>query len=93
MAGTLDHHYEVFDWDVPALKMAPSEYFRRQCWISFDTDESTLAFTANSLLVGADRIISASGYPHPDAKIPGVTGELLKAIEGLTAGNRRRSPA
>ena len=44
----LDHHYEVFDWDVPNLKMAPSEYFKRQCWISFDTDESTLAHAANS---------------------------------------------
>jgi predicted TIM-barrel fold metal-dependent hydrolase len=80
----LDHHYEVFDWDVPLLKMEPSEYFRRQCWISFDTDESTLAFTANSPLVGAERIIWASDYPHPDAKIPGVTDELLKAIDGLT---------
>ena len=80
----LDHHYEVFDWDVPLLKMEPSEYFRRQCWISFDTDESTLAFTANSPLVGAERIIWASDYPHPDAKIPGVTDELVKAIEGLT---------
>jgi predicted TIM-barrel fold metal-dependent hydrolase len=80
----LDHHYEVFNWDVPLLKMAPSEYFRRQCWISFDTDESTLAFTANSPLVGAERIIWASDYPHPDAKIPGVTDELVKAIDGLT---------
>jgi predicted TIM-barrel fold metal-dependent hydrolase len=80
----LDHHYEVFDWDVPLLKMEPSEYFRRQCWISFDTDESTLAFTANSPLVGAERIIWASDYPHPDAKIPGVTDELVKAIIGLT---------
>ncbi len=80
----LDHHYEVFDWDVPVLKMEPSEYFRRQCWISFDTDESTLAFTANSELVGADRIIWASDYPHPDAKIPGVTDELVKAIESLS---------
>jgi predicted TIM-barrel fold metal-dependent hydrolase len=80
----LDHHYDVFDWDVPVLKMAPSEYFKRQCWISFDTDESTLAFTANSDLVGADRIIWASDYPHPDAKIPGVTDELIKAIDGLT---------
>jgi uncharacterized protein len=84
----LDHHYTVFDWDVPLLKMEPSEYFKRQCWISFDTDESTLAFTANSELVGAERIIWASDYPHPDAKIPGVIDELLKEIEGLTPEQR-----
>ena len=74
----------LFKPDVPDLKMEPSEYFRRQCWISFDADESTLAFTANSPLVGADRIIWASDYPHPDAKFPGVTDELYEAIEDLS---------
>jgi uncharacterized protein len=80
----LDHHARKFSWDVPWLKMLPSEYFRRQCWISFDPDESMLAFTANSPLVGADRIIWASDYPHPDAKFPGVTEELGDALEGLS---------
>ncbi|MGI8796998.1 MAG: amidohydrolase family protein [Acidimicrobiia bacterium] len=81
----LDHHYEIFSWDVPWLKRAPSDYFRRQCWISFDPDESTLAFTANSPFVGADRIVWASDYPHPDAKFPGVTEELSEAMNGLSA--------
>lgn len=80
----LDHHYEIFPWDVPQMKMKPSEYFKRQCWISFDPDESTLRFTAESPLCGADRIIWASDYPHPDAKIPGVVGELREAMEGLS---------
>jgi predicted TIM-barrel fold metal-dependent hydrolase len=80
----LDHHAKKFSWDVPWLKMLPSEYFRRQCWISFDPDESMLAFTANSPLCGADRIIWASDYPHPDAKFPGITEELAEALEGLT---------
>ena len=35
-----------------------------------------------SPLVGADRIIWASDYPHPDAKFPGVTEELTEALEG-----------
>jgi predicted TIM-barrel fold metal-dependent hydrolase len=80
----LDHHCNKFQWEVPNLKMAPSEYFRRQCWISFDPDESMLKFTAESPLVGADRIIWASDYPHPDAKFPGVTQELTEALEGLS---------
>lgn len=79
----LDHHAKIFAWDVPSLKMAPSEYFRRQCWISFDPDESTLAFTARSPFVGAERIVWASDYPHPDAKFPGVTEELGEAMDGL----------
>ena len=86
----LDHHAEKFSWDVPWLTMKPSEYFRRQCWISFDPDESMLAFTAASPLCGADRIIWASDYPHPDAKFPGVTKELTEALEGLTDDQKRQ---
>jgi predicted TIM-barrel fold metal-dependent hydrolase len=86
----LDHHYKIFQWDVATLKMEPSAYFRRQCWISFDPDESALAFTARSPLCGADRIVWASDYPHPDAKYPGVTDELTEAIAGLTDDERRR---
>lgn len=85
----LDHHSRKFSWDVPWLKMLPSEYFRRQCWISFDPDETMLAFTANSPLCGADRIIWASDYPHPDAKFPGVVEELDEALEGLTFEQKR----
>jgi uncharacterized protein len=86
----LDHHYEVFSWDVPWLKRKPSEYFRRQCYISFDPDESTLEFTARHPLVGAERIIWASDYPHPDAKFPGVVAELMEHTAGLDAAARAR---
>jgi len=86
----LDHHFEVFRWDVPDLTMKPSEYFRRQCFISFDPDESTLAFTAEHPLVGAERIIWASDYPHPDAKFPGVVAELEESTEALTTAQRAR---
>ncbi len=79
----LDHHAEIFSWDVPDLKRPPSEYFKRQCWISFDPDESTLAFSARSPLCGPDRIIWASDYPHPDAKFPGTTDDLREAIADL----------
>jgi predicted TIM-barrel fold metal-dependent hydrolase len=85
----LDHHYEIFGWDVPELRSEPSEYFRRQCWISFDPDESTLAFTAASPLCGADRIVWASDYPHPDAVFPGVTRELREALAPLTSDQSR----
>ncbi|TMC51287.1 MAG: amidohydrolase [Chloroflexi bacterium] len=86
----LDHHKEVFGWDVPHLSLMPSEYFRRQCWISFDADEEFLAPTARSPLCGADRIIWASDFPHPDAKFPGVTEELAEATASLTEMQRRR---
>ncbi len=80
----LDHHCRKFQWEVTDLSMLPSEYMRRQCWISFDPDEAMLRTTAESPLVGAERIIWASDYPHPDAKFPGVTEELAEALDGLT---------
>jgi predicted TIM-barrel fold metal-dependent hydrolase len=66
--------------------MPPSEYFRRQCYVSFDVDEETLTLAATSPYVGADRIIWASDYPHPDAKFPGTVAELLRNLDGLDAG-------
>ena len=64
--------------------MLPSEYFRRQCWISFDPDESMLGVHRELAAVWRRRIVWASDYPHPDAKFPGVTEELAEALEPLT---------
>ncbi|HEX6311040.1 MAG TPA: amidohydrolase family protein [Acidimicrobiia bacterium] len=85
----LDHHWKTFGFDVPDCKRAPSEYFRDQCYISFDADEETLALAAESPYVGDGRIIWASDYPHPDAKFPGTVGELVDNIAGLDAEAQR----
>jgi predicted TIM-barrel fold metal-dependent hydrolase len=87
MLERFDHHLEVFGSRYQATP--PSELFKRQCYISFDPDEEALPFTANSRHVGADRIIWASDYPHPDAKIPGVVAELEEAIESLDPEQQR----
>ncbi len=87
MLERFDHHVEVFGSRYQ--KTPPSEVFKRQCYISFDPDEEALAYTANSKYVGADRIVWASDYPHPDAKIPGVVRELEEATETLSAEQRR----
>jgi predicted TIM-barrel fold metal-dependent hydrolase len=87
MLERFDHHVEVFGSRYQKTK--PSEIFKRQCYISFDPDEEALAFTANSKYVGADRIVWASDYPHPDAKIPGIVDELHEATESLTDDQRR----
>jgi uncharacterized protein len=87
MLERFDHHIEVFKSRYQKTK--PSEIFKRQCYISFDPDEEALAYTANSKYVGADRIVWASDYPHPDAKIPGIVQELHEATETLTDDQRR----
>jgi predicted TIM-barrel fold metal-dependent hydrolase len=48
----------------PELPLAPSEYFRRQCWISFEPDEPYLPDIIHR--IGEDRLLFASDYPHPD---------------------------
>jgi uncharacterized protein len=86
----LDHHAHEFPWDMPGLKDTPSAYFRRQCYISFDPDEAGLPLAATHELCGADRIVWASDFPHPDAKYPGVTEELMEATASLDDDARRR---
>ncbi|MDJ0847232.1 MAG: amidohydrolase family protein [Myxococcota bacterium] len=68
---------------VPArqvLPEKPSFYFRRQCWISGDPDETSLA--AIVPVVGADRFFWASDFPHPDHPPEYVT-EVTRLVEEL----------
>ncbi len=66
------------------LPELPSFYFRRQCWISGDPDEKSLAAIIPG--VGADRFFWASDFPHPDHPpeyIPEVT-RIVKALPEAT---------
>jgi uncharacterized protein len=85
MLQRFDHQFEIFG--SPDQKTRPSEVFARQCMVSFDPDEVALPFTAEHL--GADKILWASDYPHPDAKIPGVVEELFDAVKTLPDESRR----
>lgn len=58
------------------LKHKPSDYFRRQVWISADPDERTIPALLD--LYGADRFFWASDYPHPDH-----TGDYLQELEHM----------
>ncbi|MHB8328092.1 MAG: amidohydrolase family protein [Acidimicrobiales bacterium] len=83
----LDEHVEwLRDSEAKHLSMLPSEYFRRQGWISVEPDEPHLATIVES--VGADRLLWASDYPHPDASYPGMVDDLFGA-PGLTADDLR----
>ena len=74
----MDEHWEATrgvagEADVP---LPPSAYFRRQCWIACDPEEPDLARVID--LVGADRLVFGSDYPHPDHAWPG-TVEAMRA--------------
>ena len=78
----LDHAYEVQRGPrTQHLKMKPSEYFKRNCWISFDPDEDMIGPVAEA--IGADRILWASDFPHIDCYFPGTVATLRKHISGI----------
>ncbi len=69
-----------------ALKEKPSFYFRRQCWISADPDETALPHIID--LVGDDKFFWASDYPHPDHS-PEYLGDLVALVEPLSERARQ----
>ncbi len=69
------------------LSEPPSSYFRRQCWISGDPDEKSLAAIIPG--VGADRFFWASDFPHPDHPpdyVPEVERLVAQLPESARAG-------
>jgi predicted TIM-barrel fold metal-dependent hydrolase len=65
----LDEHAEwLADTETKHLTMAPSEAFARQCVISTDSDDDLVDWTVSR--IGADHVIWASDFPHPDALFP-----------------------
>ena len=62
------------------LSEKPSFYFRRQCWISGDPDETALAPIIP--IVGSDRFFWASDFPHPDHP-PEYVPELARLVQEL----------
>jgi predicted TIM-barrel fold metal-dependent hydrolase len=67
----MDEHYEKRGQEVPWLKMKPSDYFRRQCFISCDPDEPNIDTTVN--YVGAECFVFATDYAHWDGVADPVT--------------------
>jgi predicted TIM-barrel fold metal-dependent hydrolase len=49
---------------IDQVQQRPSVYFKRQCWISFEHSEPGMELTVAT--VGAERLLFATDYPHPD---------------------------
>ncbi len=78
----LDEQVDGFGGYCPDMELTPSEYFARQCWISFEIDEPSLPVLAP--LIGTDRIVWGSDYPHHDSTFPGATRKLRATIAPLS---------
>jgi len=83
----MDEQVQAFPLERRKLSLLPSEYFTRQCWVCFEAEEWNLAASAEFL--GADRILWATDYPHPEYH-PGVVDELREHLAPLDDEQRRR---
>jgi uncharacterized protein len=72
----MDSNYKQIGWQAPEVKRPPSEYFQRQCAITCEADEEAVGAVAD--LVGDDRIMWASDYPHYDSEFPGAVQEMFE---------------
>lgn len=78
----LDEEYKELHWEVKDnVKMKPSEYFRRQCFIAIEPSEPYLAEIIQ--YIGSDNLIFGSDYPHMDHK-PDVVEKAVALQEQLS---------
>ena len=75
----MDEHVE---WrgavESPDLTRRPSEYFRRQCYVTVEEVEPGLLSVLEAF---PDSVMFATDYPHPDGIFPGSTTKLVGTAE------------
>ena len=58
------------------LKMAPSDYFKRQCFASVEPDETPAKYVIDYM--GNDRLVFSTDFPHGDSRFPDSVEYFLK---------------
>jgi predicted TIM-barrel fold metal-dependent hydrolase len=65
----LDEHYEWTGWmEATDLKMKPSEYFLRQCFLGIEAEEETAGPFFDRF--GDGNLVFSTDYPHGDSQYP-----------------------
>jgi predicted TIM-barrel fold metal-dependent hydrolase len=83
----LDEKYELLSFAHPvALQLRPSEYLQRNVWYVAEPDERTIDSMLD--LVGEDRILWGSDFPHIDSKMDAVT-VIRASVASLDPARRR----
>ena len=71
-----DHHR----WMEPRLDEAPSTYFKRQFWATFEDDRAGILTRE---LLGADRLMWGSDYPHTEGTFPHSQQQITQDFAGV----------
>ena len=73
----LDEHWERHgDVYAQELKLAPSEYFKRQCYVSVEADEEPVKYVIDYM--GSDRLLFSTDFPHADSRFPEAVDQFLQ---------------
>ena len=78
----MDRHFDDQGFNESAPKTRPSELFQRNCWISFEPVESSIAVLAD--YIGPHKIMWATDYPHSDGFFPGAPQMLRERLGPLS---------
>jgi uncharacterized protein len=71
----------------PYLKLRPSDYVRRNCYLTVESNEACLPEAIKE--IGAERLMASSDYPHWDCGWPGCIQELGKRSDIPTLAKER----
>src|SRR5216684_571701 len=85
----MDRHFDDQGFNESAPKMRPSELFQRNCWISFEPVESSIAVLAD--YIGANKIMWATDYPHQDGFFPGAPQMVRDRLGSLSPEARHQA--
>lgn len=75
----MDEHAEHYRFEVPYLKERPSDYFRRQRFVSFELEERAIPYVAET--VGPQILVFASDFPHHDCIFPGAVDKIRERTD------------
>jgi predicted TIM-barrel fold metal-dependent hydrolase len=71
-----DHREWMAESETAELSLSATEYFARQCIVSTDPEDRLATTSVTGL--GADHVVWASDFPHPDAEFPGAVAEFVE---------------
>jgi predicted TIM-barrel fold metal-dependent hydrolase len=75
----MDHHR----WMEPKLEEAPSSYFNRQFWLTYEEERAGLVLVREGLLP-VDRVMWGSDYPHTEGTFPYSQEQIAKDFAGFS---------
>jgi uncharacterized protein len=84
----MDRHFDDKGFNETAPKMRPSELFQRNCWISFEPVENTIAVLAE--YIGPHKVMWATDYPHQDGFFPDAPKMVRERLGSLSTEQKHQ---